>query len=156
MTDRIAEKIHQDLDHAASIAMRGDLAARLRDDRDSLGSGSRFQEANRFRCQSYEVDAILVLLTLIVHRTDDGEQMPRGGRNVAGIIGIIGAQRSVGLLNDPVRAFDDAVQRRSQRFVDDLVELGSHVARDCLGRSGFAARFPLKAGEPAVSTIGCR
>jgi hypothetical protein len=31
------------------------------------------------------------------------------------------------LLDDPVRAFDDSVQRRAQRFVDDLVELRGHV-----------------------------
>ena len=48
--------------------------------------------------------------------------MAAGGRDVAGVSGIITAQRAVGALDDLVGAFDDSIERRAQRLVEGMVE----------------------------------
>ena len=71
------------------------------------------------------VESIVSLLWLgiLAHRANDREQMPGGGGDVAAVARIIAAQRPIGALDDALGAFDDAVERRAQDFVERIVEM---------------------------------
>ena len=48
--------------------------------------------------------------------------MPAGGGDIAGIGGIVAAQRAFAAVDDPFGGSDDPVERRTQRFVERGIE----------------------------------
>ena len=68
--------------------------------------------------------------------------MPPGSGDVAGIIGVIGPQRAVTSLDDMVGGRDDAGKRRTQRFVERILE------RRC--RVGGRVRIPFLPADMRV------
>src|SRR5260221_9023439 len=77
--------------------------------------------------------------------------MARSGGDVVAIAGIVAAQRPVGALDDPLRAFDDAVERRAQNLVERIVEGGAarrfgHGRSVGLHRTAEAGEAPLGTG----------
>ncbi|QNP42488.1 hypothetical protein H9L15_09390 [Sphingomonas daechungensis] len=89
------------------------MPAGFGDDGDTFRPRRRLQQADRLRGNRNKVNTVAVLLSLAVHRPNDGEEVATSGSNVARIVGIIAAQRAFGLLNDTVGALDDAVERRA-------------------------------------------
>ena len=75
--------------------------------------------------------------------------MARGGGDVVAVARIIAAQRPIGALDDALGAFDDPVERRTQHFVERVIE-----GRRARGGGGRRAPFDLhraaKAREAAV------
>ena len=54
--------------------------------------------------QRDEVDAVLVLAGLPAHRLNDRQEMAGGRGDIAGIVGIVAAQRPVDCVDDPLGA----------------------------------------------------
>ena len=69
----------------------------------------------------------MVLTRLSIHRSDDRQEVPGRGRDVPGIVGRVAPERTFGLLDDPVGALDNPIEWRPERFIDNLIELGSRV-----------------------------
>src|SRR5215212_848030 len=76
--------------------------------------------------------------------------MPRCCSDIAPVARIIAAQRPVSALDDPLRAFDDAVERRSQRFIQRIVESGSTLRRGGSGGDLLSLCCTAKARENPV------
>ena len=91
---------------------------------DRLGVGREIGPLDRL-----EIDEIV----------DQREQMAAGGGDVAGIAGIIAAQRPFRLGAQPLGIVDDMGERRAQRLVEPLAEGGDSRAATAAGGAGAAA-----------------
>ena len=92
----------------------------------------------------------LAVRRVLAHRAHDREQVARRCGDVVAIACIIAAQRPVGALDDPLGAFDDAVERRAQHFVQGMVERGDARRLSRRRRCAFELRGAAEAGEAPV------
>ena len=76
--------------------------------------------------------------------------MAGGGGDVVAVARIVAAQRPVGALDDPLGAFDDAVERRAQHFVERMVERSGRADRPRAWPRRFGFGGAAEARETAV------
>ena len=125
VADRVADEVDEDLDDRRAPGRSPE--ARPIDLRASIvtlrSSADGFEHHDRFGRERGEIDRAVPMRRILAHRADDREQMAGRGGDVVAVARIIAAQRPVGALDDPLGAFDDAVERRAQHFVERMVEM---------------------------------
>ena len=150
MADRVAEQVDEDLDDRR--ADRRGAGSRLpSSDADLALVGLRLDQPDRFRGQRGEVDDGAGRRPgLVDHRADDRQQVARGGRDIAGIGGIVAAQRPVGAVDDALGAsmIRPSGERKAWSSAWSIVELAAGFVgrlgtrRDRVARPRKPAKLP--------------
>src|SRR3954470_15255874 len=77
--------------------------------------------------------------------------MTRGCGDVVAIAGIVAPERTIGALDDPLGALDDAVKRRAQNLIQRVIE-DRGPRQSCRRRRALRLHRAPKAGEAALGT----
>ena len=151
IADRVADEVHEDLDDGAFLAA---CAQRFGSRRDRYGLPRSSADDSSMITASAESDGKiedrLPLRGIVAHRAEDRQQVPRSRSDIVAVARIVAAQRPVGAGDDPLGAFDDAVDRGAQQLVQRMIEGRGSRARRMSGRILLAFGGAAEAREAAV------
>ena len=162
MADGVGEEVHHHLQRALELAGGEQGVARRRSvDAQAAAGGADAEQAGGAAGDVGEVDLLRLgaearpLDRLQIDEiVDQGQQMPARRRDIPGIAGIIGAERSLALAADRLGVGDDPRQRHPQRLVETAAEGARGLGRSFRAVPAVAAGVETGAGadgaEPAA------